>query len=78
MATEFDEYLARRILREMESAGISRHEMADRLRQEYSTVTTWLRGERRISAEALHDIADVLGCSMDKLAGRENHEERID
>ncbi len=51
--------------------GLSQDEIAQKLGIKKSRYGTWERGDRMMSLEQACDVADVLGCSLDELAGRD-------
>lgn len=51
--------------------GLSQDDVAKEMNIKTSRYGTWERGERMLSLEQAWDLADVLGCSLDELAGRE-------
>lgn len=50
--------------------GYSQEKMAQLLHIKTSRYGTWERGERAISFSQAIDCADILGCTLDELAGR--------
>lgn len=53
-----------------ESLGLSGSEVARRVGVPQSTYSTWENGTVKISLERACDVADVLRCTLDELAGR--------
>ncbi|ACV22613.1 Predicted transcriptional regulator [Slackia heliotrinireducens] len=51
--------------------GLSQEDMAQRLGIKKSRYGTWERGERMMNLAQACQCCDVLGCSLDELAGRE-------
>lgn len=54
-----------------EAAGLSKSEVARRLSVDLSTVCHWERGAAVPRTDKLPALADMLGCSIDNLFGRE-------
>lgn len=52
------------------SSGITQTELANRIGTTMRVVSAWERGETSLPFEDAALIADVLGCSLDELAGR--------
>lgn len=61
--------LARRLREAREEAGLSQREVARQLGIAPSTVSRWERGEARPRSDALPRLAEVLGVSVEWLAG---------
>lgn len=62
--------LGSRILRALERAGLTRHELAATLRLSYSAVCKYTEDRRRPNPEVLREIADACQVSVDYLLGR--------
>lgn len=71
------EFVAR-LRAQMESKGLSQAELADRADLSRSTMTMFMAGDRKPSADALAKLADVLDVSTDYLLGRRDDSELID
>lgn len=56
------------------AAGLSRERMAERIGATLTTYRNWENGFVAPNAIALWRIADVCGCSVDELLGREKTE----
>lgn len=54
-----------------EKAGLSQAEVARRLGLDFSTVSHWERGTAIPRADKLPVLADLFGCSIDELYGRD-------
>jgi transcriptional regulator with XRE-family HTH domain len=66
---EFDKQLGERIKSELKKRGIHQNTLASDLFVSQQTMSTWLLGQRRISAENLDLIARRLDVSADTLLG---------
>lgn len=53
------------------AAGITQADLANRLGVKQSTVSMWESSEAYPRGEVLPKIADLLGCTIDQLFGRE-------
>lgn len=54
-----------------ERAGLSKTQLADRLGVDLSTVCKWETGVNRPTADGLLKLADLFGCTIDELFGRD-------
>ncbi len=54
-----------------ERAGMTKTELADKLDVDISTVCKWESGVNTPTANGLLRLADLFGCSIDELYGRE-------
>lgn len=52
------------------AAGLSQEDMATKLGIKKTRYGSWERGERMLSLAQAYDCAEILGCSLDELAGR--------
>lgn len=50
--------------------GLTQDDMAAKLRVKKSRYGTWERGERNMSLPQACEVADILDCTLDELAGR--------
>lgn len=59
------------------AAGLTQQEIADAMKVDRSTVSYWESGVSMPRAEQLPKLADLLGCTIDTLFGREEqHDDR--
>ena len=56
-----------------QSAGMTQQALASELKVDRSTVAYWETGTAMPRAEQLPKLADVLGCTIDALFGREHN-----
>ncbi len=52
-------------------SGMSKTQLADRLGVDLSTVCKWESGVNKPMADTLLKLADLLGCTIDELFGRD-------
>lgn len=53
-----------------ELKGVTQKELADALCVDVSLISRWESGKRRIHADTMVKIADILGVSLDEISGR--------
>ena len=60
-----------RLKKVRKQAGLKQKELAEKIGVDWRTYGSWERGERNMSFAQACNCCDVLGCSLDELAGRE-------
>lgn len=54
-----------------QAAGLSQAELAEQVKVNQTAVSQWERGTSLPACDKLPELADVLGCTIDALFGRE-------
>ncbi len=60
-----------------EQAGISSSMLANQMKLAPSTVCRWENGENIPTSDKLPELADILGCSIDDLFGRNTSKQTL-